>query len=90
PSEADTVRSSARDLVRTHDLDERTQDSLREVVQLVEAEWYGEEPPPEGALRRPLDDVLGAVAGSGRRGWAARLLPRSLLTQVRDRRVPTG
>jgi transglutaminase-like putative cysteine protease len=90
PSEADTVRSSARELVRTHDLDERTQDSLREVVQLVEAEWYGAEPPPQGALRRPLDEVLGAVAGSGRRGWVARLLPRSLLTQVRGRQVPTA
>jgi len=95
PSEGDTVRTGARDLVRTHDLDDRTQDSLREVVQLVEAEWYGDEPPARGALERPLGAVLGAVAASGgRRGWKARVLPRSLLTlrptRIERDRTPTG
>jgi transglutaminase-like putative cysteine protease len=90
PAPGDTVRSGARDLVRTHDLDADAQDSLREVVRLVEAEWYGDEPPAAGALTRPLDDVLGAVATSGRRGWAARLLPRSLLTLVQRPKVPTA
>lgn len=89
PAPGDTVRSGARDLVRTHDLDDRAQDSLREVVRLVEAEWYGDEPPAERALTRPLDDVLGAVSGSGRRSWAARLLPRSLLALRHRDRTPT-
>ncbi|SDE64343.1 transglutaminaseTgpA domain-containing protein [Pseudonocardia oroxyli] len=90
PEPGDTVRSGARDLVRRHDLDERTQDSLREVVLLVEAEWYGEEPPARGALARPLDDVLGAVARSGRRSWTARLLPRSLVAALRRSRTPVA
>jgi hypothetical protein len=88
PAPGDTVRTGARDLVRRHDLDERAQDSLREVVRLVEAEWYGDEPPAREALSRPLDDVLGAVAGSGRRSWAARLLPRSLLAVLHRDRTP--
>ncbi|GAA4546014.1 DUF3488 and transglutaminase-like domain-containing protein [Pseudonocardia xishanensis] len=86
PSDGDTVRTGARELVRTHDLDDRTQDSLREVVQLVEAEWYGDEPPAAGAWERPLGVVLGAVGASGGQGWRARLFPRSLLSVRPTRR----
>jgi hypothetical protein len=88
PDEGDTVRGAARRLVADHDLDERAQDELREVVRLVEEEWYGGEPPSRAALSGPTSAVLAAV-GHGRRTWLARLFPRSLATALRRPREST-
>jgi len=85
-SDGDTVRGTARAVVGAHELDSATQDALREIVRLVEAEWYGDEPSAEGALTGPLQAVLAAIGGSGRRGWKSwvrTLAPRSLLTGLR-------
>jgi cell division septation protein DedD len=88
-SDGDTVRGTARAIVGAHELDgpahDSTREELREVVRLVEAEWYGDEPPAAGALTGPVTAVLAALDGSGRRGWrtwARTLLPRSLLTTI--------
>ncbi|WP_433507409.1 transglutaminaseTgpA domain-containing protein [Pseudonocardia halophobica] len=85
-SDGDTVRGTARTVVGAHELDGAAQDALREIVRLVEAEWYGDEPPAEDALTGPLQAVLAAIGGSGRRGWKSwvrTLAPRSLLTGLR-------
>ncbi|MCE0768699.1 hypothetical protein LWC35_38265 [Pseudonocardia kujensis] len=91
-SDGDTVRGTARGVVGAHELDGPTnaaaQDALREIVRLVEAEWYGDDPPAEGALTGPLQTVLGAIDGSGRGGWRSwvrTLVPRSLLLAGKER-----
>ncbi|MFR9802908.1 transglutaminaseTgpA domain-containing protein [Pseudonocardia sp. RS010] len=87
-SDGDTVRGTARTMVAAHALGATTQEELREIVRLVEAEWYGDEPPPPGALAHPLEAVLAAIGGSDGRGWrswARTLLPRSLVTTVTER-----
>ncbi|GAA4681633.1 hypothetical protein GCM10023215_14280 [Pseudonocardia yuanmonensis] len=91
-SDGDTVRGTARAIVGAHELDgpahDPVRDELREIVRMVEAEWYGDESPAPGALTGPLQTVLAALDGSGRRGWRAwvqTLLPRSLLSTARER-----
>ncbi|GAA1837380.1 hypothetical protein GCM10009836_15050 [Pseudonocardia ailaonensis] len=77
----DTVRGTARALVGAHDLPDRAQDSLRDLVRAVEAEWYGDEPAAPGALTSPTAEVLGALKATGPtgfRGLLGTLFPRSL------------
>jgi transglutaminase-like putative cysteine protease len=79
--ESDTVRASARRLVREHHLDTDAQQHLRQVVGLVEASWYGDSHPAEGALTEPLAAVLAAVDAATPLAARDRLLPRSVLSR---------
>lgn len=85
--ESDTVRASARRLVREHHLDTDAQQHLRQVVGLVEAGWYGGRHPAAGALTEPLAGVLAALAAATPLSLRDRLLPRSVLRR-RRRRAP--
>jgi transglutaminase-like putative cysteine protease len=77
--ESDTVRVTARRLVREHSLDGPAQHDLRKLVGGVEASWYGKTHPGPGDLEGPIAGVLAAVAAGSPLSRRGRLLPRSVL-----------
>ncbi|RZS34790.1 uncharacterized protein DUF4129 [Herbihabitans rhizosphaerae] len=77
PSE--TVRTTARRLVREHDLDGPGRENLRTVVGVVERSWYGDPGHADPKLSGAVDEVRGAMRRSRPLPWRARLLPRSVL-----------
>jgi hypothetical protein len=81
---AETVRDTARRLVREHRLDGDAQQALRGVVGSVERSWYGDEHPQPGELDEPLHTLRAAVADGSPLSVRAGLMPRSVL----DRRRP--
>ncbi|HEY0817047.1 MAG TPA: DUF3488 and transglutaminase-like domain-containing protein [Pseudonocardia sp.] len=81
PQESDTVRLTARRLVRAHDLDSLAQQDLRTLVGGVEASWYGDIHPGPRDLEGPLTTMLAAVAEGSPLSWHGRLLPRSVLSR---------
>jgi hypothetical protein len=76
---SDTVRGSARRMVREHALDGDSQQSLREVVGAVEASWYGGGHPAPGELEEPVRTVRSGIATKGSLSLRGRLLPRSVI-----------
>jgi hypothetical protein len=76
---SDTVRATARRLVREHHLDASAQEHLRRVVGAVEASFYGGTDPAPGELDGPVRAVRDAVAAGSPTGVRERLLPRSVL-----------
>ncbi|MHA6795332.1 transglutaminase TgpA family protein [Pseudonocardia bannensis] len=79
---SDTVRGAARRLVREHRLDDAAQDALREVVDTVEASWYGGRHPAAGELTAPVQAVRTGITAAGRRTLRETLLPRSVLDRM--------
>jgi transglutaminase-like putative cysteine protease len=92
---SDTVRGSARRIVREHHLDGDAQQALREVVVAVEAAWYGvgdrsadRDGPEPGALGAAVRIVLAGIAAGSPLPLRGRLLPRSMLAGHPLRRLP--
>jgi hypothetical protein len=83
----DTVRGSARRLVREHRLDATAQQSLRVVVTAVEASVYGVDHPAAGELDGPVRAVAAAVAAGSALTLRQRLLPQSVLHRLRAGRA---
>jgi hypothetical protein len=84
-SPTDTVRATARRLVREHRLESDAQQALREVVGAVEASWYGGEHPVAGELDDAVRTVADGIAAGSVLRLRARLLPPSVLRSVRNR-----
>jgi hypothetical protein len=79
----DTVRGTARKLVRDHRLDPGSQQALRRLVGVVESSWYGDQHPDAGELVAPVRAVRAGMAAGEPLGLRARLLPRSVLGGLR-------
>jgi len=80
--QTDTVRGSARRIVREHVLDGDAQQALREVVGAVEASWYGGMHPAPGELEEPVRAVRAGIATKGSLSVRGRLLPRSVMRRT--------
>jgi transglutaminase-like putative cysteine protease len=99
PPAGETVRSTARLLVREHALDEPGRDGLRTLIGAVERSWYDEgqhtvtEDDPQ-AVADALDEVRHSMRRCAPAPARARLLPRSVLrspatvSDVRTAQVP--
>ncbi|MFC5993379.1 DUF3488 and DUF4129 domain-containing transglutaminase family protein [Pseudonocardia hispaniensis] len=90
----ETVRATARRLVREHRLEENAQRALRAVVRAVEASWYGDRGPDEipvgaGQLEVAVRTVATGIAAGRGLSLRERLLPRSLLSRT-GRPAPAG
>ncbi|TWF82518.1 uncharacterized protein DUF4129 [Pseudonocardia hierapolitana] len=83
---SDTVRAAARRLVREHHLESDAQQALRQVIGAVEASWYGGTHPRPGELDEPVRAVAAGIAAGSGLSLRGRLLPRSVVQRVRDRR----
>jgi len=84
---SDTVRAAARRLVREHHLEPDAQQALREVVGAVEASWYGGTHPGPGELDGAVRTVAAGIAAGSKLSMRGRLLPRSVVQRVRERRA---
>jgi transglutaminase-like putative cysteine protease len=89
---SDTVRAAARRLVREHRLEPEAQQALRQVISAVEASWYGDTHPRPGELDEPVRAVAAGIAAGSKLSLRGRLLPRSVVQRVRERRAqrPVG
>jgi transglutaminase-like putative cysteine protease len=83
---SDTVRAAARRLVREHHLEPEAQQALRQVIGAVEASWYGGTHPRSGELDEPVRAVAAGIAARSGLSLRGRLLPRSVVQRVRERR----
>jgi transglutaminase TgpA-like protein/transglutaminase superfamily protein/uncharacterized protein DUF4129 len=83
---SDTVRAAARRLVREHHLEPDAQQALRQVIAAVEASWYGGAHPGPGELDAPVRTVAAGIAAGSGLSLRGRLLPRSVVQRVRERR----
>lgn len=83
----ETVRGTARRLVREHGLDEPTQEGLRAVVLAVERAWYGGHPVEAGELTEAVQRVRRGIAAGSPLSLRNRLFPPSLWTRVSTRRL---
>jgi uncharacterized membrane protein YgcG len=92
PGENDTLRATARQLVRTYRLDARTVEAMKTVIGAVERGWYAEypDPGPGQALVTAVDTVRLSLRHSAPMPLAARLWPRSALPGRRWWRRVTG
>ncbi|HLU59035.1 MAG TPA: DUF3488 and transglutaminase-like domain-containing protein [Pseudonocardia sp.] len=84
---SDTVRAAARRLVREHHLDPDAQQALRRIISAVEASWYGGRHPGPGELDAPVRAVAAGIAAGSALSLRGRLLPRSVVKHVRERRT---
>jgi hypothetical protein len=86
PPPSDTVRATARRLVREHRLEADAQQALRQVVAAVEASWYGGSHPGPGELDQAVRTVAAGIAAGSALRLRGRLLPPSVLQRMRSRR----
>ncbi|ONI70556.1 hypothetical protein ALI144C_48875 [Actinosynnema sp. ALI-1.44] len=77
--ESDTIRMTARRLVREHSLDDEGKDGLRSLVSILERLWYGPSAGSGPELRQALDKVRGSMRRNAPLSLRAKLLPRSVL-----------
>jgi transglutaminase-like putative cysteine protease len=84
---SDTVRGTARRLVRAHRLDADAQQALRLVVGAVESSWYGGRHPGAGELDGPVRAVRAGIAAGSALSARDRWLPRSVLGRMSVRRL---
>ncbi|MDQ3406390.1 MAG: DUF3488 and transglutaminase-like domain-containing protein [Actinomycetota bacterium] len=78
-AETETVRVTARRLVREHSMDEGGKQALRTVVNSVERSWYGGRTEHDPALASAFEDVVRGLRRTAPLAWRGRLLPRSVL-----------
>lgn len=76
---SDTVRGTARRMIREHRLGSEAQRALRHLVGAVEASWYGSGHPAEGELAEPVRIVREAIVAGTPLTTRERVLPRSVL-----------
>ncbi|MGQ0574921.1 MAG: transglutaminase TgpA family protein [Pseudonocardia sp.] len=82
---SDTVRGTARRIVREHRLAEGAQAALRQVVGAVESSWYGAAHPAPRELDGAVASLRSGIENGDPLGWRRRLLPRSVLGAARAR-----
>jgi hypothetical protein len=81
PAENDTVRATARQLVRTYRLDGPAIDGMKTVIGAVERGWYAErhDPGPGSALVSAVTTVRAELSTRAPLTLPARLWPRSAM-----------
>jgi len=87
PRPTDTVRATARRLVRDHRLDDDAQQALRIVVGAVESSWYGAGHADAQELTGPVRQVRAAIAAGSSLTIRDRLFPRSVFGTLRTRKA---
>ncbi|MBV9847165.1 MAG: transglutaminase domain-containing protein, partial [Kutzneria sp.] len=80
---SETVRATARRLVREHDLDGPGQQALHQVVTAVEESWYGGRTTTDPALLGAVDQLRACLRQRAPLALRARLLPRSVVRRDR-------
>jgi TgpA N-terminal domain/Transglutaminase-like superfamily len=92
PAENDTVRATARQLVRTYRLDGQAIDGMKTVIGAVERGWYaeGHDPGPGSALVSAVTAVRTGLSTRAPLTLPARLWPRSAMPGRRSWRRLTG
>ena len=92
PAENDTLRATARQLVRAYRLDGAAVEAVKTVIGAVERGWYSEypDPGPGQALVTAVHTVRVSLSLSAPLPLAARLWPRSVLPGRRWWRRVTG
>ncbi|ANY05097.1 transglutaminase TgpA family protein [Pseudonocardia sp. HH130630-07] len=85
----DTVRGAAARIAEQHGLDGRPAEALRELVERVEASWYGGMLPAAGTLDGLVDEVRTAIA-DGSPSLRARVLPASVVPAPARRQKDDG
>jgi hypothetical protein len=83
PNASDTVRGTARRMIREHRLNTEAQRAMRQLVGSVEASWYGGGHPAPGELVEPVRVVRDAILAGTPMTVRERLLPRSVLSAAR-------
>ncbi|MDN5861318.1 MAG: DUF3488 and transglutaminase-like domain-containing protein, partial [Pseudonocardia sp.] len=76
---SDTVRGTARRMIREHRLGNEAQRALRQLVGTVESSWYGGRHPRAGELAEPVRIVRAAIVAGNQLTVRERVLPRSVL-----------
>ncbi|ALG12859.1 transglutaminaseTgpA domain-containing protein [Kibdelosporangium phytohabitans] len=88
--ESDTIRMTARRLVREHSLDDEGKDGLRTLVSILERLWYGPSANAGPELQQALDNVRGSMKRNAPLALRAKLLPRSVLKPRKPRKPTTS
>jgi hypothetical protein len=84
---SDTVRGTARRLLREHGLDDQGRTGLRTLVGAVERSWYGNGGGADTGLPAALAAVRASLARCAPMARRAKLLPRSVLRRLRRQRA---
>lgn len=84
--DTDTVRMTARRLVREHSLDDQGRDGLRTVVGVLERTWYGGQGDVDPALPGAVEQVRSSMRRNAPMALRAKLMPRSVLRPRKRRR----
>jgi hypothetical protein len=87
--DTDTVRMTARRLVREHSLDDEGMEGLRTVVGVIERTWYGGTREPDPALPDAVNNVRASMRRNAPLALRAKLMPRSILHPRRSRSSST-
>ncbi|MEV4316376.1 DUF3488 and transglutaminase-like domain-containing protein [Actinocrispum sp. NPDC049592] len=83
--DTDTVRMTARRLVREHSLDEEGMEGLRTVVGVIERSWYGSTTEADPALPAAVNNVRASMRRNAPLALRAKLMPKSILKPRRRR-----
>jgi hypothetical protein len=83
--DTDTVRMTARRLVREHSLDNEGMEGLRTVVGVIERTWYSGTQEPDPALPEAVETVRQSMRRNAPLALRAKLMPRSILRPRKHR-----
>ncbi len=83
----DTIRMTARRLVREHSLDDSGKDGLRKMVSILERSWYGGGGTPDPDLPNAVEQVRDSMKRNAPLSLHAKLFPRSVM---KPRKPPKG
>ncbi|TCO56682.1 transglutaminaseTgpA domain-containing protein [Actinocrispum wychmicini] len=83
--DTDTVRMTARRLVREHSLDDEGREGLRTVVGVIERSWYGGTQEPDPTLPQAVENVRQSMRRNAPLALRAKLMPRSVLSPRKRR-----
>jgi hypothetical protein len=84
--DTDTVRMTARRLVREHSLDDQGREGLRTVVGVLERSWYGGGRDVDPSLPGAVEQVRDSMRRNAPMALRAKLMPRSVLRPQKRRR----
>ncbi|MCE7007481.1 DUF3488 and transglutaminase-like domain-containing protein [Kibdelosporangium philippinense] len=82
----DTVRMTARRLVREHSLDDSGKDGLRKMVTILERSWYGGGGAPDPELPEAVEQVRDSMKRNAPLSLRAKLFPRSVMKPRKPRK----
>lgn len=83
--DTDTVRMTARRLVREHSLDDEGREGLRTVVSVIERSWYSGSQQPDPSLPEAVENVRRSMRRNAPLALRAKLMPRSVLSPRKRR-----